>query len=332
MIDVAIVGAAELEGEALLELMQERAFPVGELHLLADDDSIGQSLPFGARNLRIRAAASFDFSRVALVFIAGAGLGPAAREALLAASCDVVDMVGALGQQATSCLLPGINDATLAERCPPRRLRCPMPTSVALVTVLAPLARLQTLKRLVVTVCRPVSVRGRSGVKELARQTAELLNARPLEPRLFDRQVAFNLLAQTDEPDQLGHGAAERAFAEELTDLLGLPQLQVSSTFVQAPVFFGESLSVCALFDAPLDIAGAYAALDMVEGLELVDSPDYPTAVGDALGQDLVYVGRLRSGLRDASEVNLWIVSDNVRKGAALNAVLSGELLIKDYP
>ncbi len=332
MVDIAIVGAASLEAEALVELLQERDFPVGALHLLDSGDALGQSLAFGQRNLRIRDAAAFDFSGVQLVFVAATVADAAVRETLNRLACDVIDLAGALEPGASVCVLPGVREGSVAQMPVPRRVRCPGTVAVALATALAPLTRRATLRRVVVTACLPVSVRGRGGVKELARQTTELLNARPLEPRLFDRQVAFNLLAQAETPDEQGHAPAERRLSGELAELLELPRLSVSATFVQAPVFFGESLSVSLQFEHPVELALLHEALEATQDVELSEAGDYPTAVGDALGQDVICVGRLRSGVADPCEVNLWIVSDNVRKGAALNAVLSGELLIKHYP
>ncbi|NVZ79788.1 aspartate-semialdehyde dehydrogenase, partial [Pseudomonas gingeri] len=196
--------------------------------------------------------------------------------------------------------------------------------------VLAPLKGLLELRRVTVTACLAVSSQGREAVSELARQTAELLNVRPLEPRFFDRQIAFNLLAQVGKPDAEGHVSLEKRLVSELRELLAAPLLKISVTCVQAPVFFGDSYSVSLEAAAEVDLPAVNAALEAADGIELVDAGDYPTAVGDAVGQDVVYVGRVRHGVDDLSELNLWLTSDNVRKGAALNAVQLAELLIKD--
>ncbi len=160
---------------------------------------------------------------------------------------------------------------------------------------------------------------------------AELLNARPLEPRLFERQIAFNLLAQVGAVDAEGHSAIERRIFAEVQALLGERIGPLNVTCIQAPVFFGDSLSVTLQCAEPVDLAAVTRVLDATKGIEWVGEGDYPTVVGDALGQDETYVGRVRAGQADPCQVNLWIVSDNVRKGAALNAVLLGELLIKHY-
>jgi len=174
-----------------------------------------------------------------------------------------------------------------------------------------------------------VSAQGREAVTELARQTAELLNVRPLEPRFFDRQMAFNLLAQVGKTDELGHAPLEQRLVSELRELLNMPLLKISVTCIQAPVFFGDSYSVSLRGDALVDLAQVTASLDGAAGIERVENDDYPTAVGDAVGQDVVYVGRVRAGIDDPAELNLWLTSDNVRKGSALNAVELAQLLIK---
>lgn len=176
-----------------------------------------------------------------------------------------------------------------------------------------------------------ISTLGRSGVQELARQTAELLNGRPLESKAVDRQIAFNLLAQVGEVDDHGHAQLEKRLVAEIQQLLSLPGLPVAATCALVPVFFGDSLALGVYADSAIDISTVLQLLEVAPGIELVEVGDYPTAVGDAVGQDQVYVGRVRRGVSDPRQLNLWIASDNVRKGAALNAVQIAELLIKHY-
>lgn len=174
-----------------------------------------------------------------------------------------------------------------------------------------------------------VSAQGREAVNELARQTAELLNARPLEPRFFDRQVAFNLLAQVGGVNEHGHTGLEQRLVGELRALLGLPELKISVTCIQVPVFFGDSFSVAVQSGEPVDLDSVNQALEAADSIELVERDDYPTPVGDAVGQDVVYVGRVRQGIDEQQQLNLWLTTDNLRKGAALNAVQVAQLLIK---
>ncbi|MCQ4297545.1 aspartate-semialdehyde dehydrogenase [Pseudomonas stutzeri] len=331
-VGVAVVGAVSLVGEALVEVLEERAFPLSELHLLDDGEGVGHTVPFKGRNLRVAGVDRFDFTRVQLVFLVGASaLVSECHARAITAGCRIVDLSGSISVEEQPCLVPEVNGALLDSSLDRRAVASPLPESVALAIALAPVRQQLGLQRVTVTACLPVSSRGEIGVKELARQTSELLNARPLEPRVFGRQMAFNMLAQTEAVDAQGYGAQEKRLVEELRQLLDSPELVIAVTFVQAPVFFGESLIVSLQGAVEADAQAVTLALDAAPGVEVVESDDYPAAVGDAVGQDVIYVGRVRCGICDPREVNLWIVSDNVRKGAALNAVQSGELLIKDY-
>jgi aspartate-semialdehyde dehydrogenase len=309
--DIAVIGATSLVGEALLELLDEREFPVGKLTALACDEAIGQVASFRERNLRVRALDAFDLTDVALVFVLEP-LAPAQRARIEAAGCALVDLSGAPGS--APCVAAQANPQALVGR----QVRAPLPAVVA-------------LRRVTLTACLAVSAHGREGIEELARQTAQLLNARPLEPGLFGRQIAFNLLAASGAEED-GHAVDERRLAGELREVLALPELPVAATCVQAPVFFGDSLAVSLQCAAPVDLEAVERCLDAAPGVERIEAGDWPTAVGDAVGQESVYVGRLRRGLHDPCQLDLWIVSDNVRKGAALNAVQLAELLLNPRP
>ncbi|HCN64185.1 MAG TPA: aspartate-semialdehyde dehydrogenase [Pseudomonas sp.] len=329
--DIAVVGATGTVGETLVQILEERDFPVANLHLLASSESAGSSVPFRGKNVRVREVDEFDFSKAKLVFFAA---GPAVTLSFAAkaraAGCSVIDLSGALPADQAPQIVPESNGHLLAGLAQPFQISSPSPSATALAVVLAPLRQLLDLQRVTVTACLAVSAQGREAVSELARQTTSLLNMHPLETRFFDRQMAFNLLAQVGKPDEQGHVPLEKRLVTELREVLGMPGLKVSVTCIQAPVFFGDSYSVSLQLAAPVDLQAVNAALEAGEGIEWVEADDYPTAVGDAVGQDVVYVGRVRHGVDDSSELNLWLASDNVRKGAALNAVQLAELLIKD--
>ncbi|GAB3393717.1 aspartate-semialdehyde dehydrogenase [Azotobacter armeniacus] len=329
-IDIAVVGATGTVGAALVEILEERDFPVGQLHLLASAASAGKSVPYKGRNLRVRSAEAFDFAQVRLVFFA-AGEAVTRQYAPLvrAAGCALIDLSGGLPLQQAPRVVAEVNPQVLQGLDAPCQLTSPASQAIALALALAPLRPLMQWQRLSVTACLSVSSLGRKGVTELARQTTELLNGRPLEPRLFYRQIAFNLLGRVGEIDSAGHAGLERRLAEELRQVLEAPELKVAATCVMAPVFFGESLSLAVQALQAIDLPAVQAALEQAPGVELIEPDDCPTVIGDAVGQDVVYVGRLRSGLDDERGLNLWITSDNVRKGSALNAVQLAELLIK---
>ncbi|NWB21132.1 MULTISPECIES: aspartate-semialdehyde dehydrogenase [unclassified Pseudomonas] len=328
--DIAVIGATGTVGETLVQILEEQDFPVGSLHLLASSESAGHSVPFRGKNVRVREVDEFDFSKVQLVFFAA---GPAVTLSFApratAASCTLIDLSGALAADQAPQVVPEANAQILDGLKKPYQVSSPSPSATALAVVLAPLRGLLNIQRVNVTANLAVSAQGREAVSELARQTAELLNVRPLEPKFFDRQMAFNLLAQVGKPDAQGHTALEKRLVHELRAVLEMPLLKISVTCVQAPVFFGDSLTVSLQLGAAVDLAAVNRALDSAPGVELVEAGDYPTAVGDAIGQDVVYVGRVRAGVDDPAELNMWLASDNVRKGAALNAVQLAQLLIK---
>ncbi|CRM68772.1 aspartate-semialdehyde dehydrogenase [Pseudomonas sp. 58 R 12] len=329
--DIAVIGATGTVGETLVQILEELSFPVGTLHLLAGNNSAGASVPFRGKNVRVREVDEFDFSKVQLAFFAA---GPAVTLSFApratAAGCSVIDLSGALPAAQAPQVVQEANAHVLDGLVKPFQLGSPSPSATNLAVVLTPLRGLLDIQRVSVTANLAMSAQGREAVSELARQTAELLNMRPLEPTFFDRQVAFNVLAQVGTPDAQGHTALEKRLVHELRAVLELPLLKISATCVQAPVFFGDSLTVSLQLGAAVDLAAVTRALDAAPGIELVDEGDYPTAVGDAVGQDVIYVGRVRRGVDDPAELNLWLTSDNVRKGAALNAVQLAQLLIKD--
>ncbi|WP_136475209.1 aspartate-semialdehyde dehydrogenase [Pseudomonas sp. DG56-2] len=329
-IDIAVIGATGTVGETLVQILEEQDFPVGTLHLLASNESAGSGVMFRSKSLRVREVDSFDFTKVKLVFFAA---GPAVTRSFApraqAAGCAVIDLSGGLSAEAAPALVPEANGARLEKLTQPVQVSSPSAAAVALSVALAPLKGLLDIERINVTACLAVSAQGREAVNELARQTAELLNARPLEPRFFDRQMAFNLLAQVGANDTDGHGALERRLVAELREVLGLPALKISVSCIQVPVFFGDSYSVSVQSRKVVDLAAVNAALEAADSIELVEEGDYPTPVGDAVGQDVVYVGRVRGGIDEVEQLNLWLTTDNVRKGAALNAVQLAQLLIK---
>lgn len=331
-LDIAVVGATGLVGEALVELLEERDFPVATLYLLASGESAGKSVAFRGRNIRVGKLDDFDFAKVRLAFVSvGAEAAAECAARALQAGCSVIDLSGASLNNAAAVLAQAcVNGAAVETLQLPALIAAPAAPAAEVAEVLAALRGVLELRQVNVSACLSASALGREGVQELARQTAELLNARPLEPRLVDRQFAFNMLAQLGGVDEQGYSPVERRVAAELAVLF--PELKdgLSVTCSLAPVFFGDTVMLSIKATAQVSLSAVSAALEAAEGIELVED-DYPTVIGDAQGQDRVYVGRLRTGLTDSRELNLWIASDNVRKGAALNAVNLGELLIKHY-
>ena len=243
--DIAVVGATGTVGETIVQILEERNFPVADLHLLASIESAGSSVPFRGKNVRVREVDVFDFSKVQIVFFAA---GPAVTSSYAAkasaAGCTVIDLSGVLPPLQAPQVVPEANAQVLAGLPKPVQVSSPSPSATALAVALAPLRGLFDFKRVTVTACLAVSAQGREAVSELARQTTALLNLHPLESNFFDRQMAFNLLAQVGTPDAQGHVPLEKRLVMQLREILDLPALKVSVTCIQAPVFFGDSFSV----------------------------------------------------------------------------------------
>ena len=219
--DIAVIGATGTVGETLVQILEELAFPVGTLYLLAGSNSAGASVPFRGKNVRVREVDEFDFSKAQLAFFAA---GPAVTLSFApratAAGCSVIDLSGALPAAQAPQVVPEANAHVLEGLKKPFQLGSPSPSATNLAVVLAPLRGILDIQRVSVTANLAVSAQGREAVSELARQTAELLNVRPLEPKFFDRQMAFNLLAQVGTPDAQGHTELEKRLVHELRAVL----------------------------------------------------------------------------------------------------------------
>ncbi|GAC1039354.1 aspartate-semialdehyde dehydrogenase [Pseudomonas sp. No.117] len=324
--DIALVGATSAYGEAIRELLDERDVPLGRLHLLASGESAGQNLPFRGSNLRVSSLDGFDFAQVGIAILAvPAAVVESLRSQLAAAGCAVLDLSGA---SAPVSVLPRINGQCLDHLSAAPWLGVPLAATQAAASVAAVLARLNTLGDASLAACLAASGAGRGGVEELARQATELLNGRPVESRLFEGQLAFNLLGRTGAPAADGYTPQEHRLLDECQQVLGetLPVLDV--TALQAPVFFGDSLSLSVRGKEPWGLEQVREALGDEPGLSLDDDVDCPSAVGDALGREEVLVGRVRRHPRDARRLECWLVADNIRL-SALTAVQLAELLLK---
>lgn len=334
--DIAVAGASGLVGEALLDMLVERGFPVGELYPLASADSSAAPVTFAGRKRPVAALEDFDFSRVQLAFFA-ADAAVAEEHAPRAADEGAVVIDASVCHrfdERVPLVVPEVNPLALADFRERNIIAMPGSASVALAMVLSPLARLAGLRHVSVSAYQPVSAFGRAGVEELARQTAELLNGRDVKPELFGRQIAFNCHARTGEPADSGYTRDELTLVLETRRLLGEAELPLNVSCVRVPAFFGDGLTVHMEMDAQVSAAEVRSALENAEGIRVYDDavPDgYATAVTEAVGSDSVFVSRIREDISRPQGISLWIASDNLRKGAALNGVQIAELLIKDY-
>jgi len=320
--NVAIAGATGAVGEALIEILETREFPVGELFLLASERSAGKRLQFRGKSVAVRRLDEFDFSAAQIgLFSAGGDLSAEFAPRAAAAGCVVIDNTSFFRYEAdVPLIVPEVNAHCLSEYRNRNIIANPNCSTIQMVVALKPIHDAVGIARINVCTYQAVSGAGAGGVRELAGQTANLLNAKPVETRVMPVQIAFNAIPQIDKFQDNGY-----------TKILEDDSIQVNPTCVRIPVFYGHSEAVHIETRAPLSAEDATALLEAAPGVKVFRGETYPTAVQHAAGTDPVFVGRIRTDISHPSGLNLWIVSDNVRKGAALNSVQIAELLVEAW-
>ncbi len=334
-VNVAVVGATGAVGEVTVEILAERKFPVGELHLLASERSEGKTLRFGGRSIRVKRLDEFNFEGVDIgLFSAGAAISADYAPKAAAAGCVVIDNTSQFrNDDAVPLVVPEVNAHAIAQRGSRGIIANPNCSTIQLVVALKPLHDAVGIERINVATYQSVSGAGAKGVRELASQTADLLNAKPIHPRAFPRQIAFNVIPHIDVFQENGYTKEEMKMVWETRKILEAPDLLVNPTCVRVPVFYGHSEAVHIETRDKISAARARELLSRAPGVCVLDERQnggYPTAVVDAAGKDAVCVGRIREDISHPRGLDLWIVSDNVRKGAALNSVQIAELLLKE--
>jgi len=329
-IDVAVVGATGAVGEAMIEILEERNFPVGELHLLASERSAGNSVRALGKARTVQNLAEFDFSTVQLgLFSPGGSVSAQYAPIAAAAGCWVVDNTSHFRMNPEIPLVvPEVNSHAL-EGYDGRIVANPNCSTIQMLVALKPLHDAARIKRINVATYQAVSGAGAKGVSELAGETAALLNGREHEPSTFPTQIAFNAIPQIGDFEDNGYSTEEMKMVRETQKIFEDDNILVNPTCVRIPVFYGHSEAVSIELERPLALARARELLTSSKGVTLLDENAYPTPVKEATGTDPVFVGRLRQNLADTNGLNMWVVSDNVRKGAALNSVQIAELLLK---
>jgi len=333
--NIAIVGATGAVGEMLLSILAEREFPVGELVALASGKSAGAELRYGARHLKVRDVAGYDFAGIDIAFFsAGAKVSAEHAPRAAAAGAVVIDNTSQFRYEADVPLVVAeVNPDALAQR--PRGIVAnPNCSTMQMVVALAPIHRAVGVTRINVATYQSVSGAGKSGMDELGRQTLAMMNFQAPETKKFSVQIAFNLIPHIDEFQPNGYTKEEMKLVWETRKILGDDSIQVNPTAVRVPVFYGHSEAVHVETREKIDVATVRRLLAEAPGVEVVDEPvvgGYPTPVTHAAGTDPVYVGRIREDISHPRGLSLWIVADNIRKGAALNAVQLAELLVKNH-
>ena len=331
---VAVVGATGAVGEVMLSILAERGFPVGELVALASERSAGGEVAFGNREVVVRDLATFDPAGVDIaLFSAGGAVSREYAPRFAAAGAVVIDNSSAFRQDDDVPLVVAEVNPEDARNRPRGIIANPNCSTMQMLVALAPLHRRAGIERINVATYQSVSGSGRRALEELGRQTAGLLNFQPAEPEVYPVQIAFNVIPHGGDFTDNGYTTEEMKLVWETRKILGDDRIGVNATVVRVPVFYGHSEAVNIETRDKLAAADARALLAAAPGVEVVDEPvggGYPTPVTHASGKDPVYVGRIREDLSHPRGLNVWIVADNIRKGAALNAVQIAELVVAE--
>ncbi len=329
---VAVVGATGAVGQTMLSILEERKFPVADLIPLASSRSAGAQVTFQGRDYTVQDLAAFDPTGVDIaLFSAGGGTSLEHAPRFAEAGCYVVDNSSAWRMDPSIALVvPEVNPHALEMARENRIIANPNCSTIQMVVALKPLHDAVPIERVVVSTYQAVSGAGGKAMDELAKQTAQLLNAQQAEVNVFPARIAFNVIPHIDVFMDDGYTKEERKMIDETAKIMEA-DFAVTATTVRVPVFYGHSEAVNVTFTGPMNAERARELLADAEGVCVVDDPageDYPMP-SEAAGSDPVWVGRIRDDQSCANTLHLWVVADNVRKGAALNAVQIAELLIR---
>lgn len=328
---VAVVGATGAVGETMLAILAERKFPVSEVIALASERSAGGEVDFGGRKIDVQDLATFDPKGVDIaLFSAGGGVSREYAPKFAAAGAVVIDNSSTFRYDDDVPLVVSEVNPDAAKQRPRGIIANPNCSTMQLMVALKPIHDAAGIERVNVATYQSVSGGGRSGLEELGVQTGQLLNFQDIEPKKFQVQIAFNLIPHIDDFQPNGYTKEEMKLVWETRKILGDDSIQVNPTAVRVPVFYGHSEAVNVETKQKLTPEAARKLLEAAPGVVVVDEPragGYPTPVTHASGTDPVYVGRIREDFSHPRGLNLWVVSDNIRKGAALNAVQVAELV-----
>ncbi len=334
--DVAVVGATGAVGEVMLEILEQRDFPLGKLYPLASAESAGKRVEFRGKSLVVRDLAGFDFSQVQIaLFSASAAVSAEYAPRATTAGCVVIDNTSQFRyEDDVPLVVPEVNPRAIADYSARNIIANPNCSTIQMLVALKPIYDAVGISRINVATYQAVSGSGKAAIQELATQTANLLNARPIESKVYPKQIAFNALPQIDSFEDNGYTCEEMKMVRETRKILEDEAIQVNPTAVRIPVFYGHSEAVHLETRKKISAGQARTLLQQASGVTVIDElrdGGYPTAVTEAANADAVFVGRIREDISHPNGLDLWIVADNVRKGAALNSVQIAEILVKDY-
>ena len=332
--NVAVVGATGAVGEAMFDILNERQFPIDNIYALASEKSEGKKVMLGSKAITVSDLANFDFSLADIaLFSAGGAISSEFAPKAGASDCVVIDNTSHFRyDNDIPLVVPEVNSCNIIEYKHRNIIANPNCSTIQMLVALKPIYDAVGIKRITVSTYQAVSGSGTAAVNELAKQTADLLNGRDAECSVYPKQIAFNALPHIDTFMDNGYTKEEMKMCWETRKIFGDENIDVSATCVRVPVFFGHSEAIQVETSEYIDEKKARGLLERAEGVTVIDERrdgGYPTAVHESAGKDPVFVGRIRQDISLKNGLSLWVVSDNVRKGAALNSIQIAEELIK---
>ena len=333
---VAMVGATGAVGETVLAILAERDFPISELVPLASERTAGSEVTFAGKKIVVKNLADYDFEGVDIAFFsAGGSVSKVHAPRAAAAGAVVIDNTSEFRyRDDIPLVISEVNPHAIAEYTNHGIIANPNCSTMQMLVALAPIHHDVGIERINVATYQSVSGAGRSGMDELGKQTAALLNFQSAEPQKFPKQIAFNVIPHIDDFQPNGYTKEEMKLVWETRKILEDDTIQVNPTAVRVPVFYGHAEAVHIETRSKISAERARELLEQAPGVVVRDQREaggYPTPVSEAAGKDPVFVGRIREDISHERGLDMWVVSDNIRKGAALNAVQIAELLIADY-
>ena len=329
---VAVVGATGAVGREMLSTLEARDFPADKVVALASARSAGTTVPFKGGELPVRELTEDSFKGIDLaLFSAGGGTSEKFAPHAVKSGCVVVDNSSAWRMdERCPLVVPEVNPQALAAH--KGIIANPNCSTIQMVVVLAPLHKAAGITRVVVSTYQAVSGTGQKAIAELETQVRQMFNMMEPEAKVYPHRIAFNCLPQIDVFLDNGYTKEEMKMVWETVKIMGDPGIKVTATTVRVPVFYGHSEALNVEFAKPLSAKEARAILSVAPGVVVLDNPAekmYPMPI-HAAGEDEVFVGRIREDESRANTLNMWVVADNIRKGAALNAVQIAERLVQD--
>ena len=334
--DVCILGATGAVGEATLSILEQRKFPVGNLYPLASSRSAGSRVIFHGKEITVLDVESFDFSKTRIgLFSAGGSVSAKYAPIAAAAGCVVIDNTAHFRyDDDIPLVVPEVNPHAIAQYTNRGIIANPNCSTIQMLVALKPIHDAVGIERINVATYQAVSGTGKEAVDELADQTRALLNLQEVKIEVYPKRIAFNVLPQIDVFMDNGYTKEEMKMVWETRKIMEDDSIMVNPTTARVPVFYGHSEAVHIETRKKITADEARALLEKAPGVQVLDKREpggYPTAI-EAAGQDATFVGRIREDVSHPRGLNMWVVSDNVRKGAALNSIQIAEILIEKYP